>query len=117
MLEKKSMPKFYWVIVVRMTVYIQNWIGEKVSAHELYFGRKPNISHLRVFGSTAYVHVPNEKWKKLEAKAEKCILVGLCNPHGGSQGNGLPAKRKGTTRCQSMEILKAHRIRANPTKP
>ena len=28
-----------------------------------------------MFGSIAYVHVPKEKWRKLDAKAEKCILV------------------------------------------
>jgi hypothetical protein len=28
-----------------------------------------------VFGSIVYVHIPKEKWKKLDAKAEKCILV------------------------------------------
>ena len=54
MLEEKSMPKFYWAEV-------QNRIGEKVLAHELYFGRKPNLRHLRVFGSIFYVHVPDEK--------------------------------------------------------
>ena len=47
-----------------------------MSAHELYFGTKPNLRHLRVFGSITYVHVPKEKQRKLDAKAEKCILVG-----------------------------------------
>ena len=65
MLEEKSMPKFYWAEAVRTVVYIQNRIGDKVSAHELYFGRKPNLRHLRIFGSIAYVHVPDEKRRKL----------------------------------------------------
>ena len=60
MLEEKSMPKFYWAEAVRTAVYIQNRIREKVSAHELYFRRKPNLRHLRVFGSIAYVHVLGE---------------------------------------------------------
>ena len=76
MLEEKSLPKFYWAEAVRIAVYIQNRIGEKVSPHELYFGRKPNLLHLRVFGSIAYVHVPKEKRRNLDAKAEKCIFVG-----------------------------------------
>ena len=46
-----------------------------MSTHELYFGTKPNLRHMRVFGSIAYVQVPNEKWRKLDAKAEKCILL------------------------------------------
>ena len=47
-----------------MTVYIQNLIaahGEKMPTYELYFGRKPNVAHLRIFGNIAYVHVPDEK--------------------------------------------------------
>ena len=76
MLEEKSMPKFYWAEVVRTAVYIQNRIGENVSPDELYFRRKPNLRHLRVFGSIAYVHVPNEKRSKLDPKSEKCVLVG-----------------------------------------
>jgi hypothetical protein len=76
MLEEKRMPKFYWAEAARTAVYIQNWIGDKVLAYEQYFGRKPNLRHLRVFGSIAYVHIPKEKRKKLDAKAENCILVG-----------------------------------------
>ena len=43
MLEEKSFPKFYWAEAVRTAVYIQNRIGEKVSAHELYFRTNPNL--------------------------------------------------------------------------
>jgi hypothetical protein len=57
MLEEKSMPKFYWAEAVRTVVYIQNRIEDKVSAYKRYFGTKPNLRHLRVFGSIAYVHV------------------------------------------------------------
>ena len=52
-------------------VYIQNRIGEKVLADELYFGRTPNLRHLRLFGGIAYVHVPNEKRRKLDPMLEK----------------------------------------------
>jgi transposase InsO family protein len=53
MLEEKSMPKSYWAEAVRTAVYIQNRIGDKVSPSEQYFGTKPNLRHLRVFGSIA----------------------------------------------------------------
>ena len=70
MLGEKSLPKFYR-------------IGDKVSAHELYFGTKPNLRHLRVFSSIAYVHVLKEKGRKLDAKAEKCIFVGYSDEQKG----------------------------------
>jgi hypothetical protein len=83
MLEEKSMPEFYWAEAVRIVVYIQNQIGDKVSAYEQYFGTKPNLRHLRVFGSITYVHIPKEKRRKLDAKAKKCILVGYSNEQKG----------------------------------
>ena len=33
------------------------------------------MKHVRLFDNIAYVHVSNEKWKKLDAKAKKCSLV------------------------------------------
>ena len=75
MLGEKSVPKFYWAEAVRIAVYIHNRIGDKVSTHELYFGRKPNLRHLRVMGSIPYVHIPDEKRRKLDPKSKKCILV------------------------------------------
>jgi hypothetical protein len=32
--------------------------------------KKPNVSHLKVFGCIAYMHVPHEKISKLDPKAE-----------------------------------------------
>ena len=63
MLAEKHMLKFYWAEAVRIAVYLQNRASANggVSPHELYFGQKPNLAHLRVFGSIAYVHVPKEK--------------------------------------------------------
>jgi hypothetical protein len=43
---------------------------------EKFTGKKPNVSHLRVFGCIAYVHVPDEKRSKLDPKVEKCIFIG-----------------------------------------
>ena len=79
------MPKFYSAKAIRTAVYLQNQTSTNggVSPHELYFGKKPNLAHLRVFGSVVYVHVPKEKWRKLDAKSGKCILVGYSNKQNG----------------------------------
>ena len=42
----------------------------------MYPGSKPNISHLRVFGSIAFVHIPKEKRQKLDSKMLKCMFLG-----------------------------------------
>ena len=35
-----------------------------------------HVSHFHVFGSEAWVHIPDEKHRALEPKSEKCIFVG-----------------------------------------
>jgi hypothetical protein len=44
--------------------------------HEVWLGKKPSVSHLKVFGCDAFVHVPKEKRSKLDNKATKCIFIG-----------------------------------------
>ena len=46
------------------------------TAEEAWSGRKPNLSHLKIFGCVCYVHVPNELRTKLDLKFEKCIFIG-----------------------------------------
>jgi hypothetical protein len=77
MLEEKSLPKFYWAEAVRTAVYIQNRIGDRVSAHERYFETKPDLRHLRVFGSIAYVHIPKEKTEEAGCESRKVHLSRL----------------------------------------
>lgn len=69
------MPKEFWAEAVACAVYLSNLLPSRSvwgkTPQEAWSGRKPNISHLRVFGSIAYVHVPNEKRNKLDDKSEK----------------------------------------------
>jgi hypothetical protein len=44
---------------------------------EKFIGKKPDVSHLRVFGCIAYVHVPNEKRSKLDPKAENASSLDI----------------------------------------
>ena len=77
MLEEKHIPKFYWAEAIRTAIYLQNqtFANGGVSPHELYFGKKLNLRYLRVIGSINFMHVPKVKWRKLDVKSEKCILV------------------------------------------
>jgi hypothetical protein len=43
---------------------------------EVWTGKEPSLTHLKVFGCDAYVHVPKENKSKLDKKAEKCIFIG-----------------------------------------
>jgi len=43
---------------------------------EKFIGKKPNVSHLKMVGYIAYMHVLNEKKSQLDPKAKKCIFIG-----------------------------------------
>ncbi|KAG6427292.1 hypothetical protein SASPL_111534 [Salvia splendens] len=43
---------------------------------EAWNGRKPGIAHLRVFGSKAYAHVPDQMRSKLDDKSKPFIFIG-----------------------------------------
>jgi len=43
---------------------------------EKFIGKKPDVSHFRMFSCITYVHVPDEKRSKLDPKGEKCIFIG-----------------------------------------
>lgn len=47
-----------------------------ITPEEAWSGRKPNLQHLRIFGSIAYVHTPKSKRHKLDAKSSPFIFVG-----------------------------------------
>jgi hypothetical protein len=53
---------------------VHSSIPVDLTPHEVLFGKKPSLSHLKVFGCVAFVHIPKEKRNKLENKVAKCIL-------------------------------------------
>ena len=74
-----------------------------MSAHELYFGTRPNLRHLKVFDSIAYVHIPKEKWRKLATKAEKCILVGYSD-----EQKGYKCYNPSTKQADMLDFTRPH---------
>lgn len=82
MIYAKDLPKKLWPEAVAYMVYIRNRsptraLGGKLTPFEALFGRKPNISRLREFGTRCWVMVPAERRKKLDPKAEEHIFAGI----------------------------------------
>jgi hypothetical protein len=48
----------------------------ETNPHEVWSGKKPLISHLKVFGCDAFVHVPRENKSNLDKKVVKFIFIG-----------------------------------------
>ncbi|KAK2359039.1 hypothetical protein QL285_096166 [Trifolium repens] len=80
MLKSKHLPKELWGEAVATATYILNRCPTKklndVTPEECWSGNKPNISHLKVFGSLAYRHVPDQLRRKLDDKGEQMVFVG-----------------------------------------
>ena len=81
MLHAAGMDLRYWGEAFMYAVHIRNIsptsaLDGKVPFHAWY-GRKPNISHIRIFGSIAYANIPKViRGGKLEKTAVKCRLLG-----------------------------------------
>jgi len=57
---------------------------EKTSTlFELFFGHKPSLEHLRVFGCVAFYYVPKQHRDKLEPRDEIGIMVGYARSRSG----------------------------------
>eukprot|EP00253_Pinus_taeda_P003163 PITA_03163 len=80
MLSGIGLGQEFWAEVVETTCYLVNRSPssafEDKTPQEVWTGKKPPLSHLRVFGCDAYVHVPKEKRTKFDSKYEKCIFIG-----------------------------------------
>ena len=77
LLFDSNLPTSFWGYAVQCAVYLMNrsphnqLIKQRKTPYELWTGRKPDLSHLRVFGTRAFVHVPKEKRKKFDPKSKE----------------------------------------------
>ena len=80
MLFHAGLPLSFWAEAVNTATYLHN--RSPVSSlpdktpYECWYGRKPDVSNLKVFGSICFVHTPDCFRQKLDPKSEKGILVG-----------------------------------------
>lgn len=80
MLTARKLPTKLWAEAVNTAVYILNCCLSSqtgnVTPFELWYKKKPDLSHIRIFGSDAYVHISKEQRKKWDPKSRKLMLVG-----------------------------------------
>ena len=78
LMSEKDMPKYYWVEAVHTVVYILNRTPtagiHDMTLEERFIGIKSDVSHLKVFGCIAYVHIPDELRTKLDPKAVRNVF-------------------------------------------
>ena len=83
MLQDAGLPHGLWGEALATAAYLRNLSpnANDVTPYTALYGHVPDISHLRVFGSTAYAHVPKVKRNKLDPVSTKGTLVGYQANH------------------------------------
>lgn len=81
MLFAKDLPLSLWAEAANTAVYLMNRSGSsseqgRKTPYELWMKRKPDLKHLRIFGTEAFVNIPKQMTKKLDMRAKRMILVG-----------------------------------------
>ena len=51
-------------------------LTEGKAPYKAWYGEKPDVSKLRIFGSKAYYFIPKEKRNKLQSRSQVCHFVG-----------------------------------------
>jgi transposase InsO family protein len=82
MIHDQDLPMHLWAEATRTTVYVQNRLSHSAlgfkTPEEMFTGKKPEVSHLKIFGCPVFVHIPKEKRTKLDPSGKKGIFVGYC---------------------------------------
>lgn len=79
MLIDAALPTNLWADAIAVANLLRNvspTASKAKTPWELFFGRVPNVALLRVFGSTAFVHVPKALRNKLAPVSEKGVFIG-----------------------------------------
>ncbi|KAG8484776.1 hypothetical protein CXB51_021144 [Gossypium anomalum] len=80
LLFQSKLPNSFWAEDVDSSVYLLNRLPTHAvkdkTPFEAWYGLKPSVSHLKVFGCVCYVIVPAERRTKLEKRSVPCIFVG-----------------------------------------
>ena len=75
MLQMEGLSNNFWVEAVSTSIYLLNISPTKAvmnkTPFEAWYGKKPNVSHLRVFGCISYALVPSQVRQKLDKKSKK----------------------------------------------
>ena len=77
MMSLTDLPLSFWGYALETAAFTLNRALSKsieTTPYELWFGKKPKLSFLKVWGCDAYVK--KLQHEKLEPKSEKCVFIG-----------------------------------------
>ena len=112
-LIESRLPLSLWAEAVEYSVYTKNRSPTAIlvgkTPYEAFWGDKPDIGNLRVFGSQCYVHNDSPTRRKLDARAFPAIFIGYSTPSKAWRYY-IPSRRKAGT---SRNIVFDERVRSS----
>ncbi|KAJ8751984.1 hypothetical protein K2173_000730 [Erythroxylum novogranatense] len=80
MLHEKELPKNLWAEAASTAVFLLNRLPTRAvhgkTPFEAWFGYKPCLQNMKIFGCLSFSYVPQAKRDKLDKKAEPGVFVG-----------------------------------------
>ena len=80
MLHHQVLHMHLWEEDSRVAMYVQNHtlhrVLENKTPEEAFFGKKPEVNHIKIFGFPVYIHILKEKRTKLDPSRMKGIFLG-----------------------------------------
>jgi transposase InsO family protein len=73
-IHDQDLPMCLWVEATMTTVYLKKRLSHSAlgfkTPEEMFTGKKPEVSHLKIFGCLVFIYIPKEKRNKLEERRE-----------------------------------------------
>ncbi|KAJ9527064.1 hypothetical protein QJQ45_025230 [Haematococcus lacustris] len=79
MLHAAHLPVEFWADSAKAANHVRNVLpvtGQSQTPWQAFFGVKPDVSGLRIFGSKVWVHIPRHQRSKLQPKAAAGVFIG-----------------------------------------
>jgi hypothetical protein len=82
MIHDQDLSMCLWAEAAMTIVYAQNRLSHSAlgfkTPKEMFTRKKPEVSHLKIFGCPVFLHIPKEKRNKLDPSGKEGIFVGYC---------------------------------------
>jgi hypothetical protein len=79
MIHDQDIPMCLWEEATKIAVYVQKRLSHSSlgleTPEEMFFGKNPEVIHLKIFGCPVFVHIPKEKRNKMDPSGKKEYLL------------------------------------------
>lgn len=79
MMDDSGLDQQWWAEAALTANYLSNRVpqrGQATTPFEAFYGKQPNVAHLRVFGCTAWAYTPKQIRRKMQPRAKRGIFLG-----------------------------------------